>query len=226
MTPAWQHAPTGNQRWWTRERIVAGLRDFVRVHQGVLPRQDSHYATSKKGHMEWPPASRVLEEFGSMARGYLAAGAEKWRVSMANIDWTAEEDEYLLSHADVHSLASIARHLGRTYGAVRARLSKTHGKRARDAQAYKSAAEIAKIYNAPLSRVCRLLQRGELKATKRLGRWRVDLRDAEKIRTVLAAPKTQSYKGTPPDVGDYYRRFGIRRKRLADGRVVRYEGAA
>lgn len=161
-----------------------------------------------------------------MARAWLAVGASSLRVSMHNIDWTEDEDDVLLENAGRISLISIARRLNRSYGSVRARLNRTHGKKARDVQCYYSARQLAAKYSAPLSRVFRLIETGVLPAKKRLGRWQVDLRDAEKIRAVLSAPKTHSYQGSPPDVGDYERRYGIRRRRTEDGRIERYEAIA
>lgn len=220
----WQHAPTGNRRYWTRDRIIEGLRLFVERHAGRMPTSDSAYNELKRGREQFPPASRVLEQFGSMARGFLAAGVTPSRVSMHNIDWTVEEDGFLLDNAGRLSLKSIARRLNRSYGSVRARLNRTHGKRARDVQCYLSAAQVAARFHVSYHRVQAFCRDGRLPANKRLGNWRIDLRDCEKNAELLA-PKRHSYKSHPTDVGDYYRRYGIRRRRTDDGRVERYEAS-
>lgn len=221
--PAFGQAPTGNRRWWTSERIRAGLTDYVALHpRGQLPCSDSAYAARKKGNPSWPPASRVLEEFGSMARAWLAVGASRMRISMKNVDWTVDEDDFLLENAGRLSLRQIGDRLGRSYPATRARLSKTHGKRARDVQCYLSAQQVARRYTASLSRVMRLIESGALPATKRLGNWRIDLRDAEKLRAELTAPR-RTHKTWPVDIGDYSQRYGLRRRRRPDGTFERYE---
>lgn len=193
--------------------------------RGQLPCSDSAYSARKKGNPSWPPASRVLEEFGSMARAWIAVGASRMRVSLKNVDWTSEEDDFLLENAGRLSLQQIAGRLGRSYPAVRARLSKTHGKRARDVQCYLSAQRVARRYMSPLSRVFQFIETGKLPATKRLGNWQIDLRDAEKIRAALQAPR-RTHKTWPIDVGDYAQRYGLRRRRRPDGRFERYEATA
>ena len=221
--PAFGHAPTGNQRWWTSARIRAGLSDYVAMHpRGQLPRSDSAYSARKKGNPSWPPASRVLEEFGSMARAWLAVGALASRVSLHNIDWTDDEDDLLLENAGRLTLKTIAKQMHRSYGSVRARLNRSHGKRARDVQCYLSAAQVAARFKIPYHRVQDFCRTGRLPAKKHLGNWRIDLRDAQ-ANVELRLPKTRSYKASPPDVGDYYRRYNIRRRRTPDGRIERYE---
>lgn len=223
--PAFGAAPTGNVLYWTRERVLLGLRDFMAVHpKGQLPCSDDLYNALKKGNPSWPRASRVLEEFGSMARGWLAAGAPPARITLHNIDWNADEDEYLLENAGRMSLAAIARRLHRSYGSVRSRLNRTHGKRAREVQCYLSAAQVAAQFNVPYHRVQELCRTGRLKAKKRLGTWQIDARDCVG-HAQLNAPK-RTYRKIAPDVGDYYRRYGIRRRMGADGKLERYEAAS
>lgn len=51
----------------------------------------------------------------------------------------------------------------------------------------------------------------------------VDIMDlTPEAKALLSAPKSHSYKTCPPDLGDYYHRYGIRRT-LIDGGIVRLE---
>lgn len=222
--PRWKGSPFGNKRYWTRERVVEGLRRAAAEIRGPLPCGDSAYNRLKKGRMDWPPASRVLGYFHAMARGWLAAGARPSRVSLHNQDWTASEVEYLLEHAGTKTLKAIGRALHRPPSAVRSKLgSKGLRLKARTIQGYLSAAEIAKEYRCPYHRVRDLLISGRLKGRYDRVRncWRVDSVDlTADVQSLLRAPKTQSYKAVPPDMGDYYERYGIRRA-LRAGRVIR-----
>ena len=104
----------GHKRFWTRERVLSSLIEAVKEIRGPLPCSDSAFNRIKKGRLEWPTSHRVLEFFGSMARGWIAARASKKRVSLKNIEWTSAEDLYLLDHAGVETLAQIGTHLGRS----------------------------------------------------------------------------------------------------------------
>ena len=112
----------GRKRLWTKERVIAALVAAAREIEGPLPCLDASYSQIKKGHLDWPPATRVLEYFGAMARGWLAAGVSMKRVSFYNVPWIEEEREYLLNYAGRYTLKRIARKLGRSYGAVRGQL--------------------------------------------------------------------------------------------------------
>lgn len=227
--PAFQGSPTGNRRYWTKQRVLAGLRRAAAAIDGPLPCRDAAYSAIKKGHMDWPPASRVLEYFHGMARGWLAAGVSPWRVSLKNLDWTQQEDDYLLEHAGSLTLAAIARHLGRSYQSVRVRLgSKGFGITARGNQGYLSAAELAKEYHCPYHRIRKLLAEGAVKGTydKARNSWKVDPADIdEEAERLLRQPKVHSYKSSPPDMGDYYRRYGLKRQ-MREGRLVVVEVAS
>ena len=89
--PAWKASPFGNKRYWTQGRVLEALRAAAAEIVGPLPCGDAAYTHLKKGRMDWPPASRVLEYFHAMARAWLAAGADPGRVSFKNLDWTDEE---------------------------------------------------------------------------------------------------------------------------------------
>jgi hypothetical protein len=201
------------KRYWSEEAALAGLRDFIASTQGKLPPNDEEYRTTRAGNDDWPGANVVLRYWGSMARGFLAAGAPLRRVSLLNVDWTPEEDNTLLELSGTVPMHRVAARLGRTPGACRTRLKQIHGLRAREAQGYLSASEVAREYGAPVSRVKRLVREGTLPATfcSFDTRWQIDPEDAERLRPILTAPK-KTHKGYPPDVGDYRVRYGLSRR--------------
>lgn len=218
--PSWKGSPLGNRRWWTQERVTAGLQDFASKHRGQLPNSDQDYSTLKKGHMEWPPASRVLEFFGTMADAWEAGGAPRSRVTRQWVEWTQEDDDYLLERAGSVTLKIIAKQLGRSWAACKRRLYDLGAGPARDLSGYLSAQQVAKEYGCPVDRVQKLIATGKLPARKVLGGhyWCIDPDDAEKCRAELTKPRRSHHRY--PIVGDYDRRNGYVRRRV-DGRVVR-----
>lgn len=210
------------EKYWTDERVQEGLRDFASKHKGQLPNSDHLYSDLKKGHMEWPTSAAVLEQFGTMADAWAGIGVPKSRFNRGWVPWTQEDDDYLLERAGEVTLKIIAKQLGRSWPACKRRLYDLGAGRARDVAGYLSAMQVAKEYNCPLSRVKKLIASGELPAHRVQGGhyWRIDPEDCEKLRAVLSAPKTRSYRTTPPSHGDYDRRYGLRRVRV-NGRIVR-----
>ncbi|MBA7532649.1 hypothetical protein ES705_24879 [subsurface metagenome] len=210
----------GKKRLWTKERVIAGLVAAAGEIKGPLPCLDASYSRIKKGRLEWPPASRVLEYFGAMARGWLAAGVPMKRVSFHNVPWTEEEREYLLNYAGTYTLKRIARRLGRSYGAVRGqlRIAKICS---RHNQGFLSAAEIAKEFDTSCHRVRNMLRAGRIKGGYDRGRnrWQVNPGDiTPEVIILLTAPKI-THKTWPTDKGDYYSRYGLCR-RVIDSRVM------
>ena len=212
-TPAWGRCPPGKQVYWTPERVLEGLR-LAAAELNPLPTSSDAYNRLKKGRMDWPTAKKVLEYFGAMARGWLAAGIPRRRVHLTDSRWTEVEDEYLLTMAGSIRLVDIARALNRSYQAVRVRVgSKGFGLKARQNQGYLTAAEMAKEYHCSYHRLLDLLTKGVVKGRYRpkLHRWEIDPADVrDEIVSLLRLPK-RTYKRTPPDYGDYYQRYGIRR---------------
>ncbi len=212
--PRWGHSPSGNRRYWTRERVLNALRLAAVELPGSLPCSDKAWNTVKRGRADWPPAHRILGYFGGMARAWLAAGIHRRRVSLHNVDWTEKEDAYLLEHAGLDTLQAIARALGRSYQAVRVRIGSKHfGVTARGNQGLFSAADIARAYNTPYHRVRNLARAGTIRGhyDRKRNAWRIDpLELTVRVLSLLSAPK-RTYTRTPPDVGDYYRRYGIHR---------------
>lgn len=222
VSPGWQGGKVAGGKYWTRERIVAALVDFAAKHKGPLPTSDHVYNRLKKGHMEWPTAQAVLDLWPSMPDAWDAIGMPRSRVRRTWAPWTPEEDDYLLERAGNQTLKIIAKQLGRSWQACKRRLYDLGAGRARDVSGYMSAMQVAKEFNCPLSRVKKLIATGELKAHRVKGGhyWRVDPSDAEAIAETLRAPKRRSYKNRPPSIGDYERRYGLRRVSI-NGRIVR-----
>ena len=212
----------GRKRLWTRERVVAALAAAATEIKGPLPCRDALYSKVKKGRLDWPTASRVLFYFHSMARGWLVAGASRHRISLKNIDWTPEEDGYLLDEAGILTLEYIAAKLRRSYPAVRDRLNKKYGIESRHNQGYLSAAELSKEYGCPYHRVRTALVEGRIpgRYDEVRNRWQVDPGNlTPAAEAILKAPKLHSYKNSQTDLGDYYQRYGLRRT-MVDGRVM------
>lgn len=213
----------GRKRLWTKEKVLEALTAAAKEIAGPLPCLDSAYSRIKKGRLDWPPASRVLDYFGAMSRGWLAAGMPMSRVSMHNVPWTEEEREYLFNRAGRRTLLQIARKLGRSYGAARGQL-RIAGVASRHNQGYMSAAEIAKAFDTPYNRVCRMLKAGQIvgKYDKLRNRWEVDLVAINpNVILELSRPK-DTHKTWPTDKGDYYSRYGIHRRSIG-GELVTIE---
>lgn len=218
-SPSWAGSPFGNKRYWTKERTLEGLKDFSLKHWNHLPTGEEEYSRMKKGHMEWPTAHRVLEHYGSLVKAWEAVG---YKVSHSNAPWTQEDDDFLLEHAGEMTLKRIGKRLRRSWMACKRRLYDLEAGRARDVSGHLSATQVAEEYNTSLNRVYKLIQRGTLPARKVAGGhyWRIDPEDCEAVRELLTAPK-RTHTTTPPDTGDYLKRYGLRRVVGSDGKVHR-----
>lgn len=195
-------------------RVQTALRAIGKKLPGPLPAWD-RYQEMKSGRLHWPPAQRITEYFGCMARAWLEAGFDSDRVILFNVAWLPGEDEYLLQHAGTMTLKEIAKHLHRHYQAVRARLEKNHNMTARGAQGYWSAAELAKEYNCSCHRIREALRCGKIKGRfdHKRNRWEIDIADvwaSASALMILHRPKG-THKNVPTDLGDYYRRHGLKR---------------
>ncbi len=202
----------GNKPYWTRERTIAGLRSAATELPHPLTCSSDNYAVLKKGRYDWPSAAVVLKYFKSMASGWIAAGIDRDEVTLNNIDWTAEEEHFVLQHAGEWTLQQIARKLRRSYGAVRRRLNEL-GIRARDNEGFMSAAQLSQEYGCPYHRIRAALETGSLPGTydRVRNRWKIDLAElTPEHEALLRAPK-DTWKTRQTDVGDYYARYGIHR---------------
>lgn len=213
MTPFPNFA--GRRRVWTQEKVTSALARVMREIRGPLPCCDRPYNQLKKGHLDWPPSRRVCEFYGSMARGWLAAGAPVRRISMNNLDWTEEENEYLAEHAGSKTLNQIGQKLGRSYGSVKAQLNRNLGIIARDNQGYASAAQVAKNLNCSYHRLLAFCGSGKINGTyfdKTRNTWRIDIISITPDLCKQLTAERRTHKTHPLDVGDYYKRHGIIRK--------------
>lgn len=211
----------GNKRWWTRERVLDGLKRAAAAIDGPLPCNDAEYAAIKKGHLDWPVATRVLQFFGGMARGWAAAGAPMSRLDFNNLSWIAEEDLYCLERAGIDTLPQIAAHLGRSRDAVHRHLLNLHIT-ARGNQGFFSAAEFCQEFDVGYDRVCRFLKAATLPGSYDAirNRWEIDSSLVTKAQwKALRAPRG-THKSGPVDHGDWAKRHHIRR--IKGKRVVTY----
>jgi hypothetical protein len=210
----------GNKRFWTRERVLEGLRLAATQIEEPLPCSDRLYARLKNGHLDWPNATRIYFYFNSIGRAWLAAGVPRTRVTLFNVPWLPEETGYLLDMAGILTLKAIAKHLCRSPGACKRQLHK-YGITARANQGYLSAAEVSKLYGCSYHRVCQLLAAGTIKGRydRRRNRWQIDPINITPAAEVLLMEPKKTHKSTPPDLGDYYQRHGLRRT-MVDGRLV------
>lgn len=114
--------------WWTRERVLAGLRRF---HQdrGLAPVSSGewHRLTARRGghgggpgtHRPYPSLHGVLRYFASFRQAWAAAGIDVGRCEEA---WAETDDWYLREGAGLISRVELARDLQRTPDAVHRRL--------------------------------------------------------------------------------------------------------
>lgn len=200
---------------WTPERVEAALRAYVKRTTGMLPSGSDEYNAVKKGDPSLPVAVTVVERYVSMSRAWLAVGAPKARVRFLGDAWTDAELEYLLEHAGDQTLRQIEKRLHRSWSACKRKLYDL-GIRARDAQGYMSAQQVAREYGCPVGRVLALIAKGELKAHHPAGKaniWAIDPSDAKAIEAVLRTPKRthRTENGYRTDFGDYRAHYGIRR---------------
>lgn len=215
----------GNKRLWTRETVLGGLALAATEIRGPLPCCDRPYNALKKGHLTWPTSRRILEYFGSMAAGWLAAGAPRKRITFNNLPWREDEEVYLLEHAGDDTLVKIGESLRRSYGAVRKRLQ-GKGITARGNNGFFSAGELAREYDCSYQRVRNLLKSGVIQGRfdEKRNRWQVDLKDiTPAAKALLRAPK-MTYTTRPTDKGDYCKRHGIRRHWIVN-KIVRVKEA-
>jgi hypothetical protein len=214
----------GRDLYWTKERVISALKEASREIRGPLPCLDAEYNRYKKGEYDWPCSIHVLKYFHSMARGWLAAGVDPSRVLIHNVDWNEEEDAYLLDNAGRKTLKQIAEYLRRSYGACKARLNKFHKVKAKENQGYLSAAALAREYGVPYHRVRQALVDGNIPAKydRSRNQWQIDpmyIMLLDGAQGVLSRPK-RTWKTTAPDIGDYYKRHGLKRT-MIDGKLVR-----
>jgi len=213
-SPGWGRGRPPGGVYWTKARILAALRRYAAENPGTLPSDDHAWSDLKKGRLDLPTAGAILAIWHRMNAAWLAAGVPRARLKFLGTPWSPKEKAYLLEHAGTLTLTRIGRDLGRSYASVKTMIgSKGMGITARANQGFLSAAQISQEYGAPYHRVCALLQSGALEGSRHPRRmtWLVDPAaitpavEAE-LRRLKATHKTR-----PTDLGDYRKRYGIRR---------------
>lgn len=112
--------------WWTRERVLEGLRRFYRDF-GFAPTATAEYqkrqqftgASNTGVGNPYPSSYGVLKYFGTFREAWTAAGIRTDRAWEA---WTPEEDWFLTEGAGVFSRKELAEALDRSPNAVHRRL--------------------------------------------------------------------------------------------------------
>lgn len=219
LSPGWGKGTPGGGTYWTKERTNDALKQYVSETTGPLPASDDEWNRIKKGRLDLPTFGKVSEYFGTMAWAWKSIGAARSRITVLNSRWSQAEKNYLLDHAGQEPLTMLAARLNRSYASVRTMLgAKGYGLKARENQGHLTALVVAREYGCSYTRVCALLASGELKGdySERLHRWRVDPADAEAVRGLLTAPK-RTHVTTPPDIGNYREKYGIRRLTVHQG---------
>lgn len=220
--PGWGHGKPGEGKYWTPSRVKSALKRYAASNPGPLPTSDHVWNAIKKGRMELPTSASILDLWGTMRFAWLAIGADPTRVKALGTRWSKAEKRFLLDHAGTYTLEQLARRLGRTYASVRTMLgAKGFGIKARENQGYMSALVVAKEYGCSYNRLLQLLNDGAVKGTYslKLHRWLIDPADAEGAKSLLTAPK-RTHVTTPPDIGNYREKYGIRRLAVHKGLPV------
>lgn len=112
--------------WWTRDRVVEGLRRFYRDH-GTAPTSTEHYAEMTKGTGSdrtgvgnpYPSFYGVLKYFRTFREAWTAVGV---KVNRDYEEWTPEEEWFLREGAGILTRKELAAALNRTPDAVHRRL--------------------------------------------------------------------------------------------------------
>ena len=99
---------------------------------------------------------------------------------------------------------------GRSSEAVRAKLRRDGEGGLRQQDGMLSGAEVARAYAIPVSRVYAARRAGKLRGVWRFNSWRFDPAEIEGVG--ITGPKA-TWRGYPPDTGDYRHRYSVRQAR-------------
>lgn len=183
--PGWGNGSRGV--YWTPERIAEALRRYVDTTNGQLPSSSDDWNRIKKGRLDLPVGVLILQQYGSMSSAWSELGAPRSRIRVGQRPWTEEEITFLLENAGDLTLKQIAQRLHRSWAACKRKCYEL-GTRARDAQGYMSAQQVADEYGCTPNRVQDLIERGVLKARRPRGGqrlWRIAPEDAAKVADQL-----------------------------------------
>jgi len=128
LPPRARKTASRTRTWWTRDRVIAGLRRFHLDH-GMAPTstEEWHRLTGRHGtrgggagtRRPYPSLYAVLRHFDTFRQAWAAAGVEVGRLQES---WSELEDWYLREGVGLISRAELARDLHRTPDAVHRRL--------------------------------------------------------------------------------------------------------
>ncbi len=124
MVVAFRTPRTAARTWWTRERVIAGLRRFYQDHGGSpTSTEEWHQLTGRHGQHGGGPGTRrpypslyaVLRHFDTFRQAWAAAGID---VDRRQESWSQLEDWYLREGSGLISRSELARDLHRTPDAI------------------------------------------------------------------------------------------------------------
>src|SRR3981081_4533096 len=115
---------SAGRTWWTRDRVVSGLRRFHLDH-GLTPTstEEWHQLTARRGYRgggsglrrPYPSFYAILRYFETFRQAWAAVGID---VGRRQESWSEIEDWYLREGVGVISRTELARDLQRTPNAV------------------------------------------------------------------------------------------------------------
>lgn len=181
MIPAKGRSPNGWHRYWTQERTLEGLRVMLAdiTERGeAAPTSVAAYKVLKRGHPEYPPPRHVTGYWGSLAGAWRAVGV---KVSPGFVAWSEADVRKLRKAVERgKTVAQIAKQLGRTEAAIRNRLHILGIDPVGDDV---TAADVARYFAIPLTRVSAAIAAGTLPARRPKGSrgYRIALKDADAL---------------------------------------------
>ena len=155
----------GGRAYWTKTRVLEGLRRYYRA-TGAAPTSTDEWhaavdlsfgAESKRHERPYPSASAILRHFPSFRAAWTAAGVA---VDRAWEPWSADEEWYVREAIGILPRAAIAADLKRSDAAVK-RWLYDHGLRIKDALGW-TAHRFERVAQVPAHRLRGYMDRGEL----------------------------------------------------------------
>jgi hypothetical protein len=116
------------RRYWTRERVIAALRSFYRIHKEAVTDHEvwgrlTRSTVSRSIYdRQFPAACTVLRHFADFYTAWEAAGVFIPARKFWSKDWSEFEDWYLIEACGLLSREQIAKDINRTPDAVHRRL--------------------------------------------------------------------------------------------------------
>lgn len=124
--------PRRRSRWWTRERIIIGMKrfyddfGFCAISSEKWAEYAQFSATGQSGavsNLGWenryPSFSTILANFPTLRHAWRAAGFE---VDSGHLEWSPIEDWFIIESVGILSREEISRTIGRTDAAIKRRL--------------------------------------------------------------------------------------------------------